>query len=860
MPGSDQTVKVTLVAVSGPLVKGMSEASSATAKLGKDIDGTSAKSKGMESSLAGSSAALKGMAVGAAAVAGTALVAFLRDTVRAAGDLEQSVGGVDAVFGSAAQQVHDFGTSAADSVGLSRNAFNELATVTGALLKNSGIKDFADQTLVLTQRAADVSATFGGTAKDAVEAFNSALKGEYNPIEKYGVKLSEASVNAALAAKGLDKLKGSALEQAKAQERVNLIMDQTSAYAGRFASEANTLQGQQQRLTAEWENAKAALGQALLPALTQVTDAMRSGVSAVVATAEAWNSLPGPVQGAVVAVAALIALRGPLNGLVADVGARLPGMMHSLGASLGEAYLAAEKAGGGFRGAAAGAQSLTGGMGRFNLTAADAAIVTVAAAAGAVQLAQALSEVEQVDPAGLARDLEALGTSGGTLATFGQLFNRGAFASDVISSAEALERFGASAGNVLDQSWDAKVDRLTSFGVPAKNFADQVAQIDAQLAAMVNSGNIDGAANAYERLTASVATWSAESGRSIDMNELAGKFTNYSSALDRAAGGNTNLSGAALSAAAATKQQEDAATAAASALKQQAAAALEVVSAQLAASNSAIAYQQASASVADVVAQIQSGTEGYAATLDITTEAGRRNQSALNDLAAAALRVAEDNIRAGQSTDSVKASMDGARQGFIAAAVAMGISEAQAQSMASQFGLTGATVDALGQKVTGLPASKNINITASTSQAMSALDGIQAKLQSIQSKNVTLTVSRVYSGGSWENVGQFATGGAVYGPGTSTSDSIPARLSNGEYVVKAAAVDKYGLHFMDRVNSMRLASGGSVGGGSRGGDSAPLDPATIRAALDGTTLRLGPVDSITREVTAQLVTAYSRSV
>ena len=100
MAGSNQTVKVTLVAVSGPLVKGMSEASSATAKLGKDIDGTSAKSKGMESALTGSSAALKGVAVGAAAVAGTALVSFLRDSVKAAGDLEQSLGGVDAVFGS----------------------------------------------------------------------------------------------------------------------------------------------------------------------------------------------------------------------------------------------------------------------------------------------------------------------------------------------------------------------------------------------------------------------------------------------------------------------------------------------------------------------------------------------------------------------------------------------------------------------------------------------------------------------------------------------------------------------------------------------------------------------------------------
>ena len=128
-----------------------------------------------------------------------------------------------------------------------------------------GIKDFSNETLRLTERAADVSATFGGTAKDAVEAFNSALKGEYNPIEKYGVKLSEATVNAALAAKGLDGLKGAALEQAKAQERVNLIMAQTADHAGRFAEEANTLQGQQQRLTAAWQDAKAELGQSLLP-------------------------------------------------------------------------------------------------------------------------------------------------------------------------------------------------------------------------------------------------------------------------------------------------------------------------------------------------------------------------------------------------------------------------------------------------------------------------------------------------------------------------------------------------------------------------------------------------------------------
>lgn len=65
--------------------------------------------------------------------------------------------------------------------------------------------------------------------------------------------------------------------------------------------------------------------------------------------------------------------------------------------------------------------------------------------------------------------------------------------------------------------------------------------------------------------------------------------------------------------------------------------------------------------------------------------------------------------------------------------------------------------------------------------------------------------------------------------------------------------------------SARMASAVSVGSvsmdvGSSSSSAGGLEPAAIRAALDGATLRLGPVDSITREVTAQLVTAYSRSV
>ena len=49
---------------------------------------------------------------------------------------------------------------------------------------------------------------------------------------------------------------------------------------------------------------------------------------------------------------------------------------------------------------------------------------------------------------------------------------------------------------------------------------------------------------------------------------------------------------------------------------------------------------------------------------------------------------------------------------------------------------------------------------------------------------------------------KFADGGYVSGAGTATSDSIPARLSNGEYVLKASSVKALGTDFLDTLNNV----------------------------------------------------------
>lgn len=91
----------------------------------------------------------------------------------------------------------------------------------------------------------------------------------------------------------------------------------------------------------------------------------------------------------------------------------------------------------------------------------------------------------------------------------------------------------------------------------------------------------------------------------------------------------------------------------------------------------------------------------------------------------------------------------------------------------------------------------------------------------------------------------FATGGSVDGPGTGTSDSIPAMLSNGEYVLNAQAVDRLGVPFLNGLNTGRLrgfASGGLVGSG--GAYNRPASGASSSSSTSNSiTLNVSALDA-----------------
>ncbi len=103
-----------------------------------------------------------------------------------------------------------------------------------------------------------------------------------------------------------------------------------------------------------------------------------------------------------------------------------------------------------------------------------------------------------------------------------------------------------------------------------------------------------------------------------------------------------------------------------------------------------------------------------------------------------------------------------------------------------------------------------------------ALQAVQAKLDKLASKEIIIKVGAQYDFSqpyTLQDPGpapqKFASGGLIRGPGTGTSDSIPALLSNGEYVIRAAAVRKLGKNALDLLNRgipiPRFADGGLVG-------------------------------------------------
>lgn len=204
-----------------------------------------------------------------------AVAGGIKDAITGAGDMEQSVGALESVFKGSSGQMMAWSRTAATAVGISSNEYNELATLLGAQLKNAGVSldEAGAKANGLITTGADLSSMFGGSAAEAVQALSSALKGEMDPIEKYGITLNEATLKAQALASGLlkptqnaDKIEQSTLKMDLAQRKYNETL-------AKFGPDSNQAMSAQIALTAS-QNAFNTATEGSLPGMDSQTKAM----------------------------------------------------------------------------------------------------------------------------------------------------------------------------------------------------------------------------------------------------------------------------------------------------------------------------------------------------------------------------------------------------------------------------------------------------------------------------------------------------------------------------------------------------------------------------------------------------------
>lgn len=212
----------------------------------------------------------------AAALGGLAVIGA--KAVDAASDLAESQSKVGVIFGESAASVEKFAESAAKSFGQSKQEVLNAAGTFGTFGKAAGLggQDLADFSNDFTALASDLASFNNTTPQEAIEAIGAALRGESEPIRKYGVLLNDATLKAEAFALGISDGKAPLTAQQKILAAQSAILKQTTAAQGDFARTSDGLANQQRILKANMANTTATIGQAFLPVIQKLLPLLQS--------------------------------------------------------------------------------------------------------------------------------------------------------------------------------------------------------------------------------------------------------------------------------------------------------------------------------------------------------------------------------------------------------------------------------------------------------------------------------------------------------------------------------------------------------------------------------------------------------
>lgn len=221
----------------------------------------------------------KAFVAGGALAVGAGLGSFLKGAVDSASDLQEATSKTGVVFGKAADDILKFAEAGPKAFGQTKNEVLAAASTFGTFGKAAGLsgKDLSKFSTDFVSLSADLASFHNAEPQEAVEALGAALRGEAEPMRRFGVLLDDATMRQKALEMGLISTTKNALTpQQKTLAAQALIMEQTKDAQGDFARTSDGLANKQRILSATFGDLQTKIGGALLPAVTAIVGGMVS--------------------------------------------------------------------------------------------------------------------------------------------------------------------------------------------------------------------------------------------------------------------------------------------------------------------------------------------------------------------------------------------------------------------------------------------------------------------------------------------------------------------------------------------------------------------------------------------------------
>jgi|DEB0MinimDraft_6_1074348.scaffolds.fasta_scaffold22569_1 hypothetical protein len=231
--------------------------------------------------LQGAAKASFGKIAGAAKVAATAVagigvvgVAGALKAIDAASDLEEAISKAGVLFGDGADEIERFAEGAAKALGQSKQEAIDAAATFAIFGKSAGLAgdDLVGFSTDFVELASDLASFNNTSPEDAVQAIGAALRGESEPLRRYGVLLNDATLKAEALALGIYDGEGALTAQQKVLAAEQAIYKQTADAQGDFARTSDGLANKQRILRAQLANVTTEIGSKLLPIALQIAN------------------------------------------------------------------------------------------------------------------------------------------------------------------------------------------------------------------------------------------------------------------------------------------------------------------------------------------------------------------------------------------------------------------------------------------------------------------------------------------------------------------------------------------------------------------------------------------------------------